>query len=166
MKTFKGISLIEIIVVAAIVLLVASLAAVAVSAARSKQRDATRLSNVRQVQSALENYFNESNEYPIGSNLPLGDGMQSRCLSLSGFQADCSGESSIFLRVVTGTYQDGLADLVTCGEVPSSAFCYTQTDEGLGYQIEFELENALSLVGLIEGVNCATPSGIEGGACE
>jgi hypothetical protein len=44
----------ELLVVVAIIALVASFAAVAVNSARSKQRDATRLSNVRLLQSASQ----------------------------------------------------------------------------------------------------------------
>jgi len=52
-----GFTHIEILVVVAIIALVGTFSAVAVNSARSKQRDATRLSNVRLVQSALEDYF-------------------------------------------------------------------------------------------------------------
>ncbi|OGL92406.1 hypothetical protein A2239_02160 [Candidatus Uhrbacteria bacterium RIFOXYA2_FULL_40_9] len=152
--------------VIAIVLIVSTLAVIAVNTARSKQRDATRLSNLRQVQSALEDYFNENNIYPSGQDLPLGDVAQSICLDMDGFQANCVASSSIFLQHVTGTYQSGLDGLVLCGEPTRNAFCYTQTNEGLGYNINFELENALSLVGLTKGVNCALPSGMISGQCE
>ena len=166
MKKLKGFTLIEILVVIAIILLVSTLAVIAVNAARSKQRDATRLSNLRQAQSALEDYFNENNTYPLGEAMPLGDAMQSLCLDIDGFDSDCSGSSAIFLQVVTGTYQDGLEGLVLCGEPLRNAFCYTQTEDGLGYTIGFELENELSLVGLVEGVNCAEPTGMEAGGCQ
>jgi len=46
-----------------------------------------------------------------------------------------------------------------------NAFCYTQKQEGDSYGIEFELENGLAQVGLIAGVNCATPQGMEAGSC-
>ncbi len=161
----KGFTLLEILVVIAIIALVGVFAAVAVNSARSKQRDATRLSNVRQLQSALEDHFNETNSYPSGDLLPLGDGAQSACLSVSGFRADCSSESEVFLRIVPGTYPDGLDGAVTCGEPARNAFCYTQRQEGDGYVIHFELENGLSSVGLQKGVNCAVPDGMEAGVC-
>jgi len=56
--------------------------------------------------------------------------------------------------------------LVSCGEPIRDAFCYTQGEDGMSYSIQFELENAVSMAGLIDGINCATPNGIEGGACE
>ncbi|MBM5790016.1 type II secretion system protein [Candidatus Parcubacteria bacterium] len=161
----KGFTLLEILVVVAIIALVAVFAAVAVNAARSKQRDATRIANVRQLQSALEDYFNENNAYPQGDVLPLGDAAQSACLSVTGFRADCSAEKAVLLRYVPGIYSDGLSDLVVCGEPPRNAFCYTQQDEGDGYVIHFELENGLEPAKLQQGVNCATPDGMEAGTC-
>lgn len=151
--------------VVAIVAFIGVMAAVAVNSARSKQRDATRLANVRQMQSALEDYFNENNTYPVGDLLPLGDATQSACLGITGFHADCSGESSTIMRSVPTTFEDGLDDLVTCGDPKRNAFCYTQLNEGGSYVIHFELENGLTSVGLQKGVDCATPDGMEAGVC-
>ncbi|MFH1404517.1 MAG: type II secretion system protein [Patescibacteria group bacterium] len=166
MKTQKGFTLIELLIVIAVIVLIGTMAAVAVSSARSKQRDATRLSNVRQVQSALEDYFNERNSYPAGENLPIGDGAYSACLSTIGFLGNCSGEGEIIMRIVPATFAKGLDSEVTCGAPVRSAFCYTQHSEGLEYYINFELENSLSQVGLQKGVNCATPKGIQAGRCK
>ncbi len=161
-----GFTLVELLVVVAIIALVATFAAVAVNSARSKQRDATRLSNVRMIQSALEDHFNETNSYPFSTDmLPLGDATQSICLGSSGFSADCSAEESVFLRVVPGTYEDGLKGIVTCGEPERQTFCYMDLFEGDSYVIYFELENAFTPVGLQVGVNCATPDGMEAGTC-
>ena len=160
-----GFTLVELLVVVAIIALVATFAAVAVNSARSKQRDATRLANVRLIQSALEDSFNETNTYPNGDLLPLGDASQSICLGSSGFSADCSAEDSVFLRVVSETYEDGLEGIVSCGEPARRAFCYSVQDEGDSYVIYFELENAFTPVGLQAGVNCATPDGMEAGTC-
>jgi prepilin-type N-terminal cleavage/methylation domain-containing protein len=165
MKHQKGFTLVELLVAIAIIALIGILAGVAVSAARSKQRDATRLSSVRQMQSALEDHFNEVNGYPVGTALPLGDVLQSACLSTNGFISDCTYEDAVFLNTVIGTYPQGLEGLVMCGDPVRSAFCYTSKLEGDMYGIEFELENALLQVGLVAGVNCATPQGMEAGSC-
>ncbi|MCR4313890.1 MAG: type II secretion system GspH family protein [Candidatus Uhrbacteria bacterium] len=160
-----GFTLVELLVVIAIIALVVVFAALAVNAARSKQRDALRLANVRIVQSALEDYFNETNAYPQGDLLPLGDVTQSACLGSEGFGGDCSTAESTYLRVVPGAYEDGLEGIVTCGEPLRRAFCYSVLKEGESYVIHFELENALAPVGLQAGVNCATPEGMEAGIC-
>lgn len=162
----SGFTLVELLVVIAIVALVMVFAAVAVDSARSKQRDAARLSNVRQLQSALEDFFNENNAYPNGEMMPLGDIAQSACLGASGFAADCSTSSSTFLRVVPSAYESGLESIVTCGEPARRAFCYSVRQNGDSYVIYFELENAFGPVGLQNGVNCATPGGMEAGVCQ
>ena len=166
MKKQKGFTLVEILIVVAIVALVGTLAVVAVNSARSKQRDATRLANVRQLQSALEDYFNETNEYPSGELMPLGDPAISSCLGSTGFHGDCSGDSSTIIRNVPNTYVAGLDGIVVCGSPGRNAFCYTQIKNGISYVIHFELENGLATVGLQEGVNCAVPGKMEAGICK
>ena len=163
--TTSGFTRLELLIVLAIVALTATFSAVAVNAARSKQRDVTRIANVRQLQSALENYFNETNAYPTGELFPLGDAAQSACLGSSGFQGDCSTDEIVFLRYVSATYPSGLDGFVTCGDPARNAFCYTQLEDGDQYVIHFELENALTAAGLQKGVNCATPTGMQAGLC-
>ena len=165
MKKQNGFTLVELLVVIAIIALIVVFASVAVNAARSKSRDATRLAHVRLVQSALEDYFNETNSYPSGELLPLGDAAQSACLGSAGFAGDCSTSPSTFLRIVPGTHEDGLDGIVTCGTPARRALCYTLLEDGESYVIHFELENTLAPVGLQADVNCATPSGIEAGIC-
>ncbi len=155
----------EILTIVLVVGIISTLAAVAVNTARSKQRDATRLSQVRQLQSALEDHFGNANTYPVGDGLPLGDAAVSACLAGGGFAGDCTGEQDIYLRVVRGTVDIGLQGLNACGTPARNAFCYTQRRGGDDYVIQFELENALSETGLVKGLNCATPQGMIGGAC-
>lgn len=162
----KRFSLLEILIVTAIIALVGTFAAVAVNAARSRERDATRLSQVRQMQSALEDYFGTANGYPPGSGLPLGDTAQAACLGTGGFKADCSGDADVFMRLVRATLDSGLKGQVACGTPLRSAFCYTQQKGGNAYGIQFELENSLPEAGLAQGVNCATPDGMKNGACQ
>ncbi len=159
-------TLLEILIMLLIVGLVGTFAAVAVNAARSRARDATRLSAVSQAQSALEQYFGSANGYPPGSGLPLGDSAQAACLGTGGFKADCSGDADVFLRIVRGTLDTGLKGLVACGTPLRNAFCYTQLKGGDAYAIQFELENALPEAGLAKGINCAAPDGMKAGACQ
>ncbi len=160
------VSVLEILIVVAIIGLIGVLATFAVNTARSKTRDATRISNVRQIQSALEDFFNESNTYPAGETLPLGDSATSACLGVSGFLGDCSSEKSIIIRTVPRTFEDGLNGVVTCGTPTRNAFCYTSMNGGDAYAIQFELENALPTVGLRQGVNCAMPGKMQAGNCQ
>ena len=64
MKKARGFTLIELLVVIAIIGLLSTLAVVALNSAREKARDAKRVADVRQIQTALELFFNTNSGYP------------------------------------------------------------------------------------------------------
>lgn len=68
-KLQQGFTLIELLVVIAIIGLLASVVLLSLNSARAKSRDAKRLSDVRQLVSALELYFNDYNTYPTAGGL-------------------------------------------------------------------------------------------------
>lgn len=63
----RGFTLIELLVVIAIIGLLASIVLVSLSSARSKARDSRRIGDMRQVQLALEMYYDKSQTYPVGT---------------------------------------------------------------------------------------------------
>ena len=63
-KNKKGFTLIELLVVIAIIGLLATLSVIALNTARVKARDARRVSDVKQIQTALEMYFDQNSYYP------------------------------------------------------------------------------------------------------
>lgn len=69
MRKQKGFTLIELLVVIAIIGLLSTLAVVALNNARQKSRDAKRISDIKQIQTALELYYNDANGYPQTANL-------------------------------------------------------------------------------------------------
>ncbi len=102
----KGFTLIELLVVIAIIGLLSTLAVVALGSAREKSRDAKRISDIRQIQAALELYYADNNAYPAGSSIELGT-TNYACLNASGFTT--VGCVSPYMKVVphdpsTGTY--------------------------------------------------------------
>jgi len=64
LKNNKGFTLIELLVVIAIIGVLATLAVVALQQARSRARDSKRLADVKQIQTALELFYNDNNRYP------------------------------------------------------------------------------------------------------
>ena len=66
-KNQKGFTLIELLVVIAIIGLLSTLSIIALNSARARARDAKRISDVKQMQIALEMYYNENNAYPASA---------------------------------------------------------------------------------------------------
>ncbi len=146
-RNLKGFTLIELLVVIAIIGILSTLAVVSLNNAREKSRDAKRVADVKQVQTALELYFADSNSYPATALTALG-GASAQTLSGGGFTATGSASGTTYM-----------------GQVPSNpgpggtAYTYTQTSSGVSYTLKFTLEGTTG--GLSAGAHTATPAGIE-----
>lgn len=144
----KGFTLIELLVVIAIIGLLSTLAVVALGSAREKARDSKRVSDLKQVQTALELYYTDNNSYPAGTSAELGTGNYA-CLNSSGWQAAGAGCTNPYM-----------------GQVPSDpgsgSYVYTSS-ASTTYTIAAELEGT---VNDLTGEISATPSGIGAVAAE
>lgn len=63
-KKYPGFTLIELLVVIAIIGLLSTLAVVSLNSARAKARDAKRLSDLRQIERALQLYWDDNEQFP------------------------------------------------------------------------------------------------------
>jgi prepilin-type N-terminal cleavage/methylation domain-containing protein len=64
MKNKKGFTLVELLVVVAIIGILAAVSVVSLNTARARARDSRRVADVRQIQTALELYYNDMGTYP------------------------------------------------------------------------------------------------------
>jgi type II secretion system protein G len=142
----SGFTLIELLVVIAIIGVLSTLAVVSLNNAREKSRDAKRVSDIKQVQTALELYFIDQDGYPAGTALVLGAGDGS-VLSGTGFSATAPTGETLYMGQVPSNPDIGGADYV-----------YNQVDSGLSYTISFTLEGKTG--GFDAGAYIASPSGI------
>lgn len=94
----KGFTLIELLVVIAIIGLLSTLAVVALGSARQKARDSKRLSDLKQVQTALELYYTDNNSYPAGT-ATLGE-TGAQCLGTNGFNSTGACNGTIYMGLV------------------------------------------------------------------
>ncbi|MDD4412610.1 MAG: DUF1566 domain-containing protein [Patescibacteria group bacterium] len=74
-KANKGFTLIEVLVVIVIIGILATLVTVALGATKVNARDAKRISDIKQMQTALELYYNEESTYPPTSALAVGQAL-------------------------------------------------------------------------------------------
>src|SRR4030042_4253462 len=65
LKKQQGFSLIELLVVIVIIILLAGISIIALNGQRAKARDAKRISDIKQIQTALEFYYSNEQEYPV-----------------------------------------------------------------------------------------------------
>ncbi len=97
----RGFTLIELLVVIAILGLLSTLAVVALGSARTKSRDSKRLSDLKQLQTALELYYTENTAYPAGTNIQLGS-TNYICLNKSGWSATISCAGAYMAKIPVG----------------------------------------------------------------
>ncbi|MFY9462858.1 MAG: prepilin-type N-terminal cleavage/methylation domain-containing protein [Candidatus Sungiibacteriota bacterium] len=85
-KLYAGFTLIELLVVISIIGLLSSIVLTSVNSARAKARDARRIADLKQIQTALEFYYDTNGQYPLGSQ---GSGVWSAaCPSYGGRPTD------------------------------------------------------------------------------
>ena len=129
----KAFTLVELLVVIAIIGILSTLSVVALNSARAKARDARRLSDIKQIRTALDMYYDSAGTYPT-SLIPGSP------LSYNGLD---------FLAKVP---DDPLS---------SQHYIYAQTENGQNYTISFTLETKSA--GYEPGNYQATPYAIVAG---
>ncbi len=144
MKSKKAFTLIELLVVIAIIGILATIAVISLYAARAKARDAKRVADIKQVQTALEMFFNDQDRYPTIAEFEAG--------------SIVVGDKTYMLNIpVAPTPADGTCDNTT------NQFIYTTNSTGNTYSISYCIGSNMGE--LAAGQKCALPDGVKDGAC-
>ena len=174
----KGFTLVELLVVIAIIGLLSTIAVVSLGSARAKARDAKRAADMKQLITALEQFYNDNNGYPSVDNPGLYPalaaendcvlgGTNSNVLSSNNTTAACTATGAIGAGTgATTTYMTippyptpGKSGAATNCSASGAAYCYTAntaftTGLSTAYTVYWQLENANSALG--SGTNCTT----------
>jgi type II secretory pathway pseudopilin PulG len=81
-------TLIDLLVVIAVIALLATLSVIVLSNARAKSRDVKRLADIKNITTALEIYYDNFGSYPLAPS-PTGTAITGLCLSDSGITTTC-----------------------------------------------------------------------------
>ncbi|MFA5024841.1 MAG: prepilin-type N-terminal cleavage/methylation domain-containing protein, partial [Patescibacteria group bacterium] len=149
MKTKKiAFTLIELLVVIAIIGILATVSIISLTNARAKSRDAKRAGDMKQVQTALELFFNDKNRYPTAAEWSTGQIFSTSTIG-----------TSTYMQVVPSapTPADG-----TCS-VSYNSYNYMPIDDGNKYCVDFCVGGVVGQ--LNSGQLCLTPAGILNGSC-
>ncbi len=137
-KNKQGFTLIELLVVIAIIGLLSTLSIVALNQARARSRDARRVADVKQIQTALEMYYNDNFTYPTTA----------------------SGSIATTVNGVLTTYMDIVpkSPLPADGSCPTAAFYTYANASSSTYTLQYCLGAPTG--GIKAGLNVASPAGI------
>ena len=155
----KGFTLIELLVVIAIIGLLSTMAIVSLSGARAKARDARRVGDVKQIQTALEMYYVDEDGYPVeAAAVVLGAVAQKKLCDES------AGGWVTAATVCTTTYMGLVPENPTPAATGTGIANYSYTSaNGSTYSIIFGLEGKTGGLTCPAGKNCectANPDGI------
>jgi len=167
-KNNKGFTLIELLVVIAIIGLLSTLAVVSLNNARTKSRDARRVADIKQMQTALELYFTDESTYP---DAPASGICPDAATAAAGNMQGCcittpaSGNLGIAANCTTGAGNITYMSQIPSNPTPNGSDYIIVADDlgGLAtdfesYHITYTLEQNTGGIDL--GLNTATPGGI------
>ena len=161
-KNKKAFTLVELLVVIAIIGLLSTIAVISMSTARAKGRDGVRIADIKQISTALEQYYTDNNSYPgavaAGNALGSGSGQTNchtgatnacSCLSSIGFDSTCTAPTYMtnvptYPSVVTTV---ACAGTYTTPTYAAGQFCYysdVTSAASANYKLTVTLENGFN----------------------
>jgi len=156
----NGFTLVELLVAVGIIGLLASISMVSFNGIRGKARDAKRISDIKEVQNALEIYYSSTGYYPSAiATAAAGLGTANvamLCDTALGFdtEANCNGKTVYMSRVNENPTPNGTAYKYT----PAAAGCDNAATTCQSYKMTFELMSQTG--GYDAGCYTAAPEGM------
>jgi type II secretion system protein G len=121
-KQNKGFTLIELLVVIAIIGTLASVVLANLNTARTKSRDAVRLLNMKEIETALTVYWLDNNAWPARTGDPCADGWD---------VTPCNGDDTFISSLETGGYFSSVpTDPVGTGNMNYRYYVYSAGSSG------------------------------------
>lgn len=130
-KFDSGFTLIELLVVIAIIGLLASVVLVSLNGTRAKARFTKRMADIKQIQTALELYYDSNNAYPAS-------GYQSQCQSWGAVASD---------QVIPGLVPTYMSKFPVdpSMNVAASTSCYIYVSNGRDYKLlDYNIQDTAS----------------------
>lgn len=162
----QGFTLVELLVTISIIGLLASITMLSVGNVRQVARDSKRLADIKQLQTALEFYFNQTNGYPQVRDalkdgegyIPLGDANHNVLCAATrnGFEANL-GACGAFPVYMSKVPVDPQQNPITYYRFKSDIL--PGNNQPTAYQMKFNLETTIA--GYAPGEHVARPSGVQ-----
>lgn len=150
MNRQKGFTLIELLVVIVIIGILATLATVALGSARMKARDARRVSDIKQIMTAAELFYNDMQRYPTTAELAPGSALD-----------DGGTPATTYMAMVPHDPSNSGNHEAACGGGASPDYTYITSgvDAEDGYILQYCLGGQTGQID--SGTHCATLKGID-----
>lgn len=118
----KGFTLIELLVVIAIIGVLSSVVLASLNSARARANNAKRQADIKQIQSALELYYNDHGQYPVQA-------------SWRGTTPYCYGTGSDPSTAIPGLVPNYISALPQDPKSSGQYYCYLYISNGVGYKV-------------------------------